>query len=91
QSLRPSDLLDKLFVESGLYNYYQSEKKRLQNIHNLLRFFQAQDDLNLHPDTALRSILEFTALAKNLDRVSQDNNQVPIITVHQSKGRAISF
>ncbi len=86
QSLRPSDLLDKLLVESGLYNYYKSEKKRLQNIHHLLGFFQAQDDLNLHPDTALRSILEFTALAKNLDRVSQDNNQVPIITVHQSKG-----
>jgi DNA helicase-2/ATP-dependent DNA helicase PcrA len=40
----------------------------------------------LHPDTALRSILEFTALAKNLDQVSQDDNQVPIITIHQSKG-----
>jgi len=25
-------------------------------------------------------------LAKNLEQVSQDDNQVPIITVHQSKG-----
>ena len=86
QSLRPSDLLDILLRESGLYNYYQSKEKRLQNLHELVQFFQAQDDLNLHPDTALRSILEFATLAKNLDQVSQDNNQVPIVTVHQSKG-----
>ena len=86
QILRPSDLLDKLLVESGLYSYYQAEEKRLQNLRHLVRIFQERDDLALHPDTALRSILEFTALAKNLDQVSQDDNQVPIITVHQSKG-----
>ncbi|MFP4008367.1 MAG: 3'-5' exonuclease, partial [Spirulinaceae cyanobacterium] len=38
------------------------------------------------PDTALRSLIEYTALAKNLDQVSKDNNQVLVITVHQSKG-----
>lgn len=86
QSLRPSDLLGKLFVESGLYSYYQPEEKRLQNLLHLVQIFQERDDLALHPDTALRSILEFIALAKNLDQASQDDNQVPIITVHQSKG-----
>ena len=86
QSLRPSDLLDKLLVESGLYSYYQAEEKRLANLRHLVRIFQERDDRALHPDTSLRSILEFTALAKNLDQVSQDDNQVPIITVHQSKG-----
>lgn len=86
QSLRPSDLLDKLLVESGLYSYYQAEEKRLRNLLHLVRIFQERDDSALHPDTALRSILEFIALAKNLDQVSQDDNQVPIITVHQSKG-----
>ena len=86
QTLRPSDLLDKLLVESGLYSYYQADEKRLQNLRHLVRIFQERDDLALHPDTALRSILEFTALAKNLDQVSQDDNQVPIVTVHQSKG-----
>ena len=86
QTMRPSELLDKLLVESGLYKYYQSDEKRQQNLLQLIRIFQEQDNPDLHPDTALRSILEFTALAKNLDQVSQDDNQVPIITVHQSKG-----
>lgn len=86
QSLRPSELVDKLLRESGLYSYYQVEEKRLQNLYELVRIFQERDNLALHPDTVLRSILEFIALAKNLDQVSQDDNQVPIITVHQSKG-----
>ena len=86
QSLRPANLLEKLLVESGLFEYYQAEESRFENLFSLVNFFQDWDDLNLHPDTALRSILEFTALAKNLDQVSQDNNQIPIITVHQSKG-----
>ncbi|MHC5823432.1 MAG: 3'-5' exonuclease, partial [Nostoc sp.] len=86
QRLRPSYLLDKLLVESGLYSYYQAEEKHLKNLLHLVRIFQERDAPDLHPDTSLRSILEFTALAKNLDQVSQDDNQVPMITVHQSKG-----
>lgn len=87
QKLRPADLLGKIFVESGLYDYYhQDEPKRLENIKRLVKIFQAQDDLELHPDTALRSIIEYTALAKNLDQISQDHNQVLVITIHQSKG-----
>ncbi|MFB8789323.1 MAG: 3'-5' exonuclease [Potamolinea sp.] len=86
QELRPAKLLDKLLLESGLYIYYQSDDKRRQNLLCLVKMFQNRDDLELNPDTALRSIVEFTALAKNLDQVSQDGNQVLIITVHQSKG-----
>lgn len=87
QKLRPANLLGKILVESGLYDYYQQEEpKRLENIKRLVKIFQERDDLELHPDTALRSIIEYTALAKNLDQISQDNNQVLIITVHQSKG-----
>jgi len=41
--------------------------------------------IQLAPSAALRSILELLP-AKNLEQVSQDDNQVPIITVHQSKG-----
>jgi len=86
QTLRPSDLLDKLLMESGLYHHYQADEKRLSNLQHLISIFQERDDLNLHPDTALRGIIEFTTLAKNLDQVSQDDNRVPIVTVHQSKG-----
>ncbi|MDP5338825.1 MAG: UvrD-helicase domain-containing protein [Nodularia sp. (in: cyanobacteria)] len=87
QRLRPADLLGKILVESGLYDYYQQqEPQRLENLKRLVKIFQKQDDLELHPDTALRSIIDYTALAKNLDQISQDNNQVLIITIHQSKG-----
>ena len=87
QKNRPANLLGKILVGSGLYDYYQNkEPQRLQNIKNLVSIFQQKDDLDLHPDTALRSIIEYIALAKNLDQVSKDNNQVLVITVHQAKG-----
>jgi DNA helicase II / ATP-dependent DNA helicase PcrA len=86
QTLRPPELLGKLLMESGLYHHYQADEKCLPNLQHLVSIFQERDDLTLHPDTALRDIIEFTTLAKNLDQVSQDENQVPIVTVHQSKG-----
>jgi DNA helicase-2/ATP-dependent DNA helicase PcrA len=87
QKLRPADLLGNILIESGLYDYYQQhEPHRLENLKRLVKIFQEQDDIELHPDTALRNILEYTALAKNLDQISQENNQVLIITIHQSKG-----
>jgi DNA helicase II / ATP-dependent DNA helicase PcrA len=85
QQLRPADLLEKLLLESGLYAYYDEEKCR-QNLLQLVKIFHFKDEPELHSDTALRSILEFTALAKNLEYISQDSNQVLILTVHQSKG-----
>ncbi len=87
QEIRPAYLLEQILQESGLYDHYQQdEKKRLDNLQRLIEIFQEKDDLGLHPETALRNILEEIALAKDLDKVSQDNNQVLIITVHQAKG-----
>lgn len=86
QEVRPAELLKKLLLESGLKAYYRDDDKRLHNLLRLVKIFQNRDDPTLHPDTALRSIIEFTALAKNLDQISIDNNQVPIITIHQAKG-----
>jgi DNA helicase II / ATP-dependent DNA helicase PcrA len=86
QQLRPADLLNNLLKESGLYAYYQIDEKRQQNLLKLVTIFQELDNLKLHPDVALRSIVEFTAFAKNLDQISQQDNQVMMVTVHQSKG-----
>lgn len=86
QKLRPADLLKKLLKESGLYIYYQTDTKRQQNLLRLITIFQEKDNPQLNSDTALRSILEFTAFAKNLDQISQQDNQVVMVTVHQSKG-----
>lgn len=86
QKLRPADLLKKLLMESGLQAYYQTDRQREKNLLQLIDIFKQKDKLELNSDTSLRSILEFTALAKNLDQISQQDNQVMIITVHQSKG-----
>ncbi|MEM7715797.1 MAG: 3'-5' exonuclease [Cyanobacteria bacterium P01_A01_bin.68] len=86
QKLRPTDLLKKLLKESGLYVYYQTDEKRQQNLLRLITIFEEKDNPQLHPEIALRNILEFTALAKNLDQISQQDNQVVMVTVHQSKG-----
>jgi len=85
--IRSAHLLAQILDESGLYTYYQQEdKKRLDNLQRLIKIFEEKDNLELHPETALRNILEEIALAKDLDKVSQDNNQVLVITVHQAKG-----
>ena len=86
QKFRPADFLEKLLIESGLQAYYQTDRQREKNLLQLIDIFRQKDKLELNSDTALRSILEFTTLAKNLDQISQQDNQVMIITVHQSKG-----
>ncbi|BAY42254.1 UvrD/REP helicase (plasmid) [Nostoc sp. NIES-2111] len=86
QQLRPAALLKKVLLESGLLAYYESDSKRINNLLELVKIFQEQDKIDLHAETSLRSIIEFTALAKNIDQISSDNNQVPVVTIHQAKG-----
>jgi DNA helicase-2/ATP-dependent DNA helicase PcrA len=83
---RPAALLTYILQDSGLNEHYESDQGRTQNLITLLNLFSDKDDSDLHPYSALRLLLEFTALAKNVDQISQQDNQVPIITVHQSKG-----
>ena len=86
QSLRPAELLNRILSDSGLVNFYSKEADRLRNLERLMLLFQEWDDVELQPDTALRYVLERTALAKNLDQISKQDNQVVVTTAHQSKG-----
>lgn len=87
QEMRPVALLETVLNESGLYDYYYSKSnERLKNLAQLIKVFETHDNPDLHPDTNLRSILEFATLAKNVDYLSKTDNQVLIITVHQAKG-----
>ncbi|MFH7242335.1 MAG: 3'-5' exonuclease [Spirulina sp.] len=85
-TLRPADLLSHILETSGLLRHYHREPQRLQNLEQMVDMFANQDDPALPPDLSLRTLLEYTALSKNLDRVSAQDNQVLIITAHQSKG-----
>ena len=85
-TLRPADLLSHILETSGLLRSYRREPQRLQNLDQMVEIFATQDDPNLPPYLALKTLLEYTALSKNLDRVSAQDNQVLVITAHQSKG-----
>ena len=86
--LRPAELLARVLDESGVREAYAGdpERKRRANLDRLVSTFSDRDDPALHPETALRAVIEFTALAKNLDQLTMRENKVAIITIHQSKG-----
>jgi DNA helicase-2/ATP-dependent DNA helicase PcrA len=91
QQTRPADLLAQILESSGLASHYAADPQRSQNLNRLIHIFQTKDDPSLHPDTALRSLLEFTVLAKNLDQVAEQENQVVVTTVHQAKGLEFDY
>ncbi|AFY61261.1 DNA/RNA helicase, superfamily I [Synechococcus sp. PCC 6312] len=84
--LRPGELIRQIIQDSGLYRHYSSQPERLENLDQLIDVFTERDQAQLHPHTALREIIEFTALTRNVDRLTQAENLVPLITVHQAKG-----
>jgi DNA helicase-2/ATP-dependent DNA helicase PcrA len=85
-SQRPARLLLTILRESGLLDFYRSEPRRLAHLDKLEHIFHTRDDPTLHPETSLRALLEFTSLAVNVDHLSETDNQVVIVTVHQAKG-----
>lgn len=85
-SRRPPELLDIILYESGLRNYYQGDPKRLQHLEELQRIFAERDNAKLDPQSAMEEILSFTALSKNIDHLMENDNRVPVITLHQAKG-----
>jgi DNA helicase II / ATP-dependent DNA helicase PcrA len=86
QRERPPTLLDQVLHESGLRDYYSKEPQRLGNLGELERIFRERDQVAQHPETALRALVEFTALSKNVDHLSANDNRLPVITIHQAKG-----
>ena len=81
--LLPSKLLNQVVIDSKLNLYY---KPCIENLRQLRTFFETNDDPDLDTKTSLHSILELTALVKNIDLISQTENLIPIITIHKAKG-----
>lgn len=86
--LRPGSLLPYVLGASGLEEYYRrrQETRRMANLERLVAIIREQDPIVLPPVPALRAVLEFCALAKNVDQIMGTGDQVPIITIHQAKG-----
>ena len=86
RSLRPAALLARILDESGLARHYGVEPRRTEHLAELVRVFAARDDLRLDPFSALCELLQYAALARNVDRLQDGDDRVPIITIHQAKG-----
>jgi len=83
---RPPELLEYILIDSGLTELYSDQQARLDNLEQLKSVFKERDNIKLYPHTALQETVKFCALAKNVDFLSDYDNRVPIITVHQAKG-----
>lgn len=83
---RPPEFLRQIIREAGIDAYYQREPHRIVNLWKLVKFFRDHDPITLDSETALRELLVLSACSTNVDMMSEEDNLVPIITVHQSKG-----
>jgi DNA helicase-2/ATP-dependent DNA helicase PcrA len=93
QTLRPPDLCQRIFDESGLIHgageHLASDPgqgRRLGNIQRFIEFFQRHDDPARPSAEILAELTNRAALARNLDFLATDDASIPILTVHQSKG-----
>jgi DNA helicase-2/ATP-dependent DNA helicase PcrA len=83
---RPPELLDIVFRESGLGDYYEEDKRRISYINELRQIFKEKDNPELDAQTSLLELINFAALSRNIDYLSKNDNRIPIITLHQAKG-----
>jgi DNA helicase-2/ATP-dependent DNA helicase PcrA len=99
-SHRPADLLAHILDQSGLRSYYagKHEFRRLGHLEELIDLFRSLENNHESHVTVrkkegdqkspctLRDLLEFTALARNVDHLSEQDQRLPVITIHQAKG-----
>jgi DNA helicase-2/ATP-dependent DNA helicase PcrA len=85
-SLRPWQLLDAVLERSGLAAFYSKEPHRTANLAELRNIFKDRDEADKDPRSSLEGIMSFAALARNVDRLDEEDNRVKVLTVHQAKG-----
>jgi DNA helicase II / ATP-dependent DNA helicase PcrA len=86
---RPLELLDLMLVDGGLRDYFGGQKDgevRMERLEELRKVFGRLDNGVSSVKRALDGVLEATALGLDLERQLGDEDQVRILTVHQSKG-----
>ena len=86
---RPAEALEYIWENSGLKDYYQSDKdkdRRFKSIETLIKLFKDKDDLNKPPDLVMRELINYAALVKDINFLGLDQGKIPVVTVHQVKG-----
>lgn len=86
RTVRPPAALRRILVESRLSEFYARDAKRRANLEDLCRFFDQHDRAFRAPVAALSELVQFTALARNVDHLKDDDDRIPVVTIHQAKG-----
>lgn len=92
--LRPTELLEYLWTESGLKDLYEKDKnseQRLKSFETLKTFFTSRDNKSLDAKSSLHNLLHYAGLVKNIDFLGLEQGRVPIVTVHQVKGLEFDY
>lgn len=93
-TLRPSELLNVVWEESGLKDFYFEDKdqtKRFESIATLSKLFCDKDDSERPGDLVLRELIRFASLVRDIDFLGLEQGKVPIVTVHQVKGLEFDY
>jgi DNA helicase II / ATP-dependent DNA helicase PcrA len=88
-TMRPDVALTFIWQESGLAEYYAKDKdhaKRAKSIDTLIKIFKERDDNSKPGDIALRELINYATLTRDINFLGLDKGKVPIVTVHQVKG-----
>jgi DNA helicase-2/ATP-dependent DNA helicase PcrA len=89
EHLRPVAVLDKIWEESGLKEYYQNDSeaaRREKSIAELREVFIEKDDQDKRPEASLRELIHYASLVKDVNFLGLEKGKVPIVTAHQVKG-----
>ena len=88
---RPPELLREILETSGLRKHYSKEPNRLSNLDTLYGFFCKADQPGVEPWDALQHLIKLCAISTNVDLIAEDDDRVPVITVHQAKGLEFDY
>ena len=86
---RPAEAVEYIWEDSGLKEYYATDKeaeKRENSIQTLARLYRDRDDPDKPAEVALRELINFGSLNKDINFLGLDKGKVPVVTVHQAKG-----
>lgn len=88
-TVRPHFLLNKVIDDAGIKGFYSNKddgKDRVNYINELIMLFTAYDDNEMTCLESLENIIRTTVLGNDVDRLLENEDRVPLITVHQAKG-----
>jgi DNA helicase II / ATP-dependent DNA helicase PcrA len=93
-ALRPPEVLEKVWEESGLEEYYGAEPdadKRQKSIEELAKVFLEKDNPDKRPEISLRELIHYAALVKDINFLGLEKGKIPIVTAHQVKGLEFDY